>query len=229
MVKRTLRKTISAILAAAIAIGTIGINSIVRTEKINAEQITDEQVLSTDDTNKYIKDNYAQIISNKKYDEANIWGKGVVLLSDAQSSRGNEKNCRYCYIVNEYTVIKYMDEKGLEFSGGEIQKLAIARALYKDAPFYILDEPTASLDALAEKEIYEKFEKITDNKTTVFISHRLASTKFCDRIVLLGPDGVLEQGTHEELMKMNGKYFEMFSIQGKYYQENENEENKVVC
>ena len=83
-------------------------------------------------------------------------------------------------------VHKYMDEKGLEFSGGEIQKLAIARALYKDAPFYILDEPTASLDALAEKEIYEKFEKITDNKTTVFISHRLASTKFCDRIVLLG-------------------------------------------
>ena len=126
-------------------------------------------------------------------------------------------------------VHKYMDEKGLEFSGGESQKLAIARALYKDAPFYILDEPTASLDALAEKEIYEKFEKITDNRTTVFISHRLASTKFCDRIVLLGSDGVLEQGTHEELMKMNGKYFEMFSIQGKYYQENENEENKVVC
>lgn len=92
-----------------------------------------------------------------------------------------------------------------------------------------IDEPTASLDALAEKEIYEKFEKITDNRTTVFISHRLASTKFCDRIVLLGSDGVLEQGTHEELMKMNGKYFEMFSIQGKYYQENENEENKVVC
>lgn len=112
MVKRTLRKTISAILAAAIAIGTIGINSIVRTEKINAEQITDEQVLSTYDTNKYIKDNYAQIISNKKYDEANIWGKGVVLLSDAQSSRGSGTNCRNCYSVNEDTVITYMDEKG---------------------------------------------------------------------------------------------------------------------
>ena len=106
MVKRTLRKTISAILAAAIAIGTIGINSIVRTEKINAEQITDEQVLSTDDTSKYIKDNYAQIISDKKYDEANIWGKGVVLLSDAQSSRGSGTNCRYCYSVNESTVYK---------------------------------------------------------------------------------------------------------------------------
>ena len=159
--------------------------------------------------------------SSGKSDEKKVWS--------ALERAGVKEKISHTEKGLNQLVHKYMDEKGLEFSGGEIQKLAIARALYKDAPFYILDEPTASLDALAEKEIYEKFEKITDNKTTVFISHRLASTKFCDRIVLLGPDGVLEQGTHEELMKMNGKYFEMFSIQGKYYQENENEENKVVC
>ncbi len=159
--------------------------------------------------------------SSEKSDEKKVWS--------ALERAGVKEKISHTEKGLNQLVHKYMDEKGLEFSGGEIQKLAIARALYKDAPFYILDEPTASLDALAEKEIYEKFEKITDNKTTVFISHRLASTKFCDRIVLLGPDGVLEQGTHEELMKMNGKYFEMFSIQGKYYQENENEENKVVC
>lgn len=117
----------------------------------------------------------------------------------------------------EQQVYKYIDEDGLEFSGGEGQKMAIARAIYKDAKVFILDEPTASLDALAEKEIYEKFGEITKGKTTIFISHRLASTKFCDRIILLGSDGVLEQGTHEELMKLKGKYFEMFNLQGKYY------------
>lgn len=124
---------------------------------------------------------------------------------------------------------KYMDENGLEFSGGESQKIAIARALYKDAEIFILDEPTASLDALAEKSIYEKFDEITSGKTTIFISHRLASTKFCDRIILVGKEGVLEEGTHRELMERKGKYFEMFSIQSRYYQENKDEEDEAVC
>lgn len=125
-------------------------------------------------------------------------------------------------------VHKYMDQKGLEFSGGESQKIAIARALYKNAGIFILDEPTASLDALAEKLIYEKFGEITNGKTTIFISHRLASTKFCDRIILVGSDGVLEEGTHRELMERKGKYFEMFSIQSRYYQENNDEEDETV-
>lgn len=123
---------------------------------------------------------------------------------------------------------KYIDKNGLELSGGEIQKMGIARALYKESKIFILDEPTAALDALAEKEIYEQFHKIANNKTTIFISHRLASTKFCDRIILLGSEGVLEQGTHEELMSLEGRYFEMFTLQGKYYQEREYEKNQVV-
>lgn len=125
----------------------------------------------------------------------------------------------------EHQIHRYIDEDGLELSGGESQKLAIARAIYKDAEIFVLDEPTASLDALAEKEIYEKFGEITKEKTTIFISHRLASTKFCDRIILLGRDGVLEQGTHKELMSLRGEYFEMFTLQGKYYQEKRNEKD----
>ena len=123
---------------------------------------------------------------------------------------------------------KYIDKNGLELSGGEMQKMGIARALYKKSKIFILDEPTAALDALAEKEIYEQFNKIANNRTTIFISHRLASTKFCDRIILLGSEGILEQGTHEELMNLKGRYFEMFTLQGKYYQEREYEKNQVV-
>lgn len=125
-------------------------------------------------------------------------------------------------------VHKYISQEGLEFSGGEAQKMALARAIYKNAKIFILDEPTASLDALAEKDIYEKFGQLTQNKTTIFISHRLASTKFCDRIILLGSDGVLEQGTHQELMQLKGKYFKLFTLQGKYYQEKKNEKNNPI-
>lgn len=116
-------------------------------------------------------------------------------------------------------MLKIIDENGTEFSGGENQKLAIARALYKDGNMVILDEPTAALDALAEAEIYENFSKLVKGKTAVFISHRLASTKFCDKIALFDKDGLKEYGSHEELMKKRGSYYKMFTIQGKYYNE----------
>ena len=116
-------------------------------------------------------------------------------------------------------MLKIIDEKGIEFSGGENQKLAIARALYKDGNMVILDEPTASLDALAEAELYENFNELIKNKTAIFVSHRLASTKFCDKIVLLDNDGIKEYGSHDELMAKRGSYYEMFVIQGKYYNE----------
>ncbi|MDR2821986.1 MAG: ABC transporter ATP-binding protein/permease [Acholeplasmatales bacterium] len=116
-------------------------------------------------------------------------------------------------------MLKVIYEDGIELSGGEIQKLAIARALVKDNSLVVLDEPTSSLDALAEGKIYEDFDKITKNKTTIFISHRLSSTKFCDHIVLIGNASILEYGTHNELMNLKGKYYEMFNIQGKYYKE----------
>jgi ATP-binding cassette subfamily B protein/ATP-binding cassette subfamily C protein len=116
-------------------------------------------------------------------------------------------------------MLKVVDENGTDFSGGERQKLAIARALYKNAPMVIMDEPTAALDALAEAEIYENFSTLVQGKTAIYISHRLASTIFCDKIALFDKDGVKEYGTHEELMAKKGMYYDMFVVQGKYYQE----------
>ena len=116
-------------------------------------------------------------------------------------------------------MLKVIDEDGTDFSGGERQKLSIARGLYKDAPMVIMDEPTAALDALAEAEIYENFSELVEGKTAVYISHRLASTRFCDKIALFDADGLSEYGTHDELMEKKGKYYDMFVIQGKYYQE----------
>ena len=110
-------------------------------------------------------------------------------------------------------------EEATELSGGELQRLMLARALYKDAPILILDEPTAALDPIAESEIYEKYNEMTLGKSAVFISHRLASTRFCDRIVLISDGSIAEEGTHQELMANGNKYAELFSVQSKYYSE----------
>ena len=108
-------------------------------------------------------------------------------------------------------------DDGIELSGGERQKVWMARAFYKRAPILILDEPTAALDPLAEQEIYEKYVRMSEGKTSLFISHRLASTRFCDRIWLLENGRVTEQGSHEELMRKKGAYARLFEVQGKYY------------
>ena len=108
---------------------------------------------------------------------------------------------------------------GIMLSGGLTQRLLLARALYKDAPILVLDEPTSALDPLAEHDIYTKYNKMTKGKTSLFISHRLASTRFCDRIILLGQGQILEEGTHEELLALNEQYAELFQIQSRYYQE----------
>jgi len=113
-----------------------------------------------------------------------------------------------------------LNKDGIMLSGGEMQKLMLARAIYKDTPVIILDEPTASLDPIAESEIYEKYNDLTRGKTSLFISHRLSSTKFCDRIIFLEGGNILEDGTHKELMDKGGKYAEMFEIQSHYYKEN---------
>ena len=109
-----------------------------------------------------------------------------------------------------------------ELSGGERQKIAIARALYKDGGIVILDEPTSALDALAEASIYQQFSNLVKNKTSIYISHRLSSTKFCNRILFFNENGLQEEGTHDDLMKNRQGYYEMFMIQGKYYQEGGN-------
>ncbi len=110
-------------------------------------------------------------------------------------------------------------EDGAELSGGETQKLMLARALYKKAPFIILDEPTAALDPIAEADMYNKYNEMTKGCTSVYISHRLASTRFCDRILLINDHRGAEEGTHEELLKLSGEYARLFDIQSKYYRE----------
>jgi len=114
-----------------------------------------------------------------------------------------------------------VNENGVDFSGGEIQKLLLARLLYKNPPCIILDEPTAALDPIAEDQMYRRYNEIAENATAIFISHRLASTRFCDRILLLDNANFAEEGTHEELMAADGKYRELFDVQSKYYQEGE--------
>ena len=112
-------------------------------------------------------------------------------------------------------------DDGIELSGGERQKVWMARAFYKEASILILDEPTAALDPLAEQEIYEKYVEMSEGRTSLFISHRLASTRFCDRIWLMENGRITEQGSHEELMEKNGAYARLFEIQGKYYRKEE--------
>ena len=104
-------------------------------------------------------------------------------------------------------------------SGGETQRLMLARALYKDAPVILLDEPTAALDPIAESELYQKYGEMTSGKLSLYISHRLASTRFCDRIILIEDHHIIEEGTHDELLRLGGRYAELFSIQSKYYRE----------
>ena len=110
-------------------------------------------------------------------------------------------------------------EEGIVLSGGQTQKLLMARALYKNAPILVLDEPTAALDPISESETYESFHALAKDKTAVYISHRLASTRFCDRIALLSHGRITEQGTHEALLRQNGEYARMFEIQSHYYRE----------
>jgi len=125
-------------------------------------------------------------------------------------------------------LVKRVTEQGTELSGGQLQRLLLARALYKDAPVLVLDEPTAALDPLAEQEIYEQYRQFTAGRTALFISHRLASTRFCDRIILLEEGRIVESGTHGQLLALGGKYAEMFRVQGRYYQEEDTRERNIT-
>jgi ABC-type multidrug transport system fused ATPase/permease subunit len=113
--------------------------------------------------------------------------------------------------------MRYFEENGLELSIGQWQKLAIARAFYSDSDILILDEPTASLDPMAEQEIFNQFDTLRRDKTTIFVSHRLSSATTASKIIVLEDGTIVEEGTHRELMELGGKYHELFTTQAKRY------------
>ena len=123
-------------------------------------------------------------------------------------------------------LVKEVNEDSVDFSGGEKQKMLFARTLYLDTPLVILDEPTAALDPIAENELYLNYGKSVENKTSVYISHRLSSTRFCDRILLLEHGEIIEEGTHESLLAGNTRYAELFEVQSQYYREEDERKRK---
>lgn len=152
----------------------------------------------------------ANVAGNMEYDRDRAY-KALVDAGFGDRLKTMEKGL-------DTVVYKDLSDEGIEVSGGEAQKIAIARALYKDAPFLILDEPTAALDPIAEAEIYSKLDKIAGDKTAIYISHRLSSCKFCDEIAVFHEGKVIQQGTHAELTaEENGKYYELWNAQAQYY------------
>ncbi len=147
----------------------------------------------------------------KDFDEAKIWG--VLKEADLEEKFRLLPNGIYTHLGKQYY------EDGIELSGGETQRLVLARALYKNAPVLLLDEPTAALDPIAEDRIYQKYSEMTKGRTSLFISHRLASTRFCDRILFMENGEIVEVGSHDVLMNAGGKYKDLFDVQSKYYQE----------
>jgi ATP-binding cassette, subfamily B, bacterial len=156
--------------------------------------------------------------------------ENVALCHDKEIDKAKINHCLELAGLKDYfdklpkgidsMMLKVTQEDGILLSGGQQQKLLLARALYKNAPVLILDEPSAALDPIAESELYQRYHELTRNKTAIFISHRLASTGFCDRIAFIAEGQVSESGTHTELMEKNGQYAEMFEIQSHYYKEN---------
>lgn len=155
-----------------------------------------------------------QITSSDTFDEEKV----LQILSEVQFNHKME-NLQKGLATS---MLKYFDDQGIELSGGEFQKIAIARALFKDGKILILDEPTSALDPLAEYEIYSQFHKMTQGKLTFYISHRLSSCRFCDEIMVLEHGEIVQLGHHDKLiLDEKGKYFEMFKAQAKYYQDDQ--------
>ncbi len=159
-----------------------------------------------------IKDN---IICDNNYDEELF--KKVTDISGSTEVINNLPKKEETYIG------KVFDDNGVELSGGQTQKILLARALYKSSKILVLDEPTSALDPITEANLYFKYNEISNNKASIFISHRLATTKFCDEIVMIENGVIIESGSHEELYNLNKKYREMYDIQSKYYKEGNND------
>ena len=147
-------------------------------------------------------------------------GENIALAAGADPSQiqNSAKKVGLKYTHPDTPLRRDLDEKGIEVSGGEGQKIALARALYKNAPMVLLDEPTASLDPISESEIYEKFHSLVEGKLAMFISHRLSSCRFCDRILVLQDGKIIQDGSHEILeAQQGGLYREMWQAQSQYY------------
>lgn len=179
------------------------------------------------DIGKYDYDEYVQIFS-VVFQDFGIFDfpldENIAASEDVDSARVKKviDQVGLTELVNslpdkEHTLLYHENGDGVALSGGEAQKLAIARALYKDAPFVILDEPTAALDPIAEAEIYENFDTLVGDKTAIYISHRMSSCKFCDRIVVINNGRIEEEGSHDTLMGKNGLYAKMYNTQANYY------------
>lgn len=159
--------------------------------------------------------------------------KNIAFRTDSEIDRKKLEKCveqaglskKIEYLSNglETNLVPSVVDDGVNLSGGEMQKLMLARALYKDAPLIILDEPTAALDPLAENQMYLRYDELTKNKTAIYISHRLSSTRFCDRIIYIEKGKIIETGTHDELMARGERYKEIFDIQSQYYKDNSEE------
>ena len=147
-------------------------------------------------------------------------------LKDAITSSGLNEMVSSLPNGIQTILVKESNDEAIDLSGGQNQRMLLARALYKNAKINILDEPTAALDPIAESKIYEEYDAMSKEKTSIFISHRLASTKFCDRIILLEHGKIIEEGTHNELMNQNKTYRNMYDVQSKYYKENKGDENE---
>ena len=188
-----------------------------------------EILLNGVDIRKYDYDEYMSIFS-VVFQDFKLFsfplGQNVAASLDYDKERvvtcltqaGFSSRLREMHMGTKTCLYKDFDNNGVEISGGEAQKIALARALYKDAPFFVLDEPTASLDPISEYEVYSKFNEITGDRTAVYISHRLASCRFCDNIAVFDNGSVIQFGTHDSLLEdESGKYYELWHAQAQYY------------
>ena len=169
-----------------------------------------------------------------------LMSENIAMLRDSELDREKATKAAYEAGLEERVLslvkgidtplTKIVQDDGTDLSGGEKQKLALAKALYKGAKIVVLDEPTSALDAIAEQALYERFDEMIGKRSAVYISHRLASTRFCDSIAMFEEGELIEYGSHEELMAKNGKYAEMFNVQAQYYRESaENAESGVIA
>ncbi|WP_026511267.1 ABC transporter ATP-binding protein [Butyrivibrio sp. LC3010] len=186
------------------------------------------------DIRKYRREDYyrlfAPVFQNVEI-FAFLMSENIAMYSREELNRDRVKECAISAGLEEKlnSLIKGIDtpltnvveEDGIDLSGGEKQKLALARALYKGSKIVVLDEPTSALDAIAEQRLYEQFDEMIGEKSAVYISHRLASTRFCDKVVMFENGSMVELGSHDELMEKNGKYADMFNVQAQYYRDNE--------